>query len=145
MKKINPRSTRLFCKLLDKIKDDHQHIKLERESFMPLSFERIQDDVTTPYGMGHVYSLMHTYVQNGDLMRDPEVCFIVVDNRTEPKQYDLIDIYPLLYRQDNLGLYEESIRIEGSAVTSFIKTWQDSHVAFANQWLVNISQQGFLQ
>jgi len=145
MKKINPKATRIFCKLLDQLKGRRQDIKLELESFMPLSFERILDDVVTPFGTGHLYSMMHTYIQNGDLMRDPEVCFIVVDNRGQPDQYDMICVYPQLYRQDNFGLYEESIRIEGNSITNVIKAWQDSHVVFANQWLVNINQQGFLK
>lgn len=121
-----------------------QHIKLFSEGFMPLSMERLEENILTPAGVGTIYSLCHYYKQNGDLMRDPEMIFIVVDNRRDEKDMKAVHIYPQLYRQDSLGLYEESIRIDNGLIKSFIKTWLDGHCAFANQWLRNIQVQGFI-
>ncbi|PVD52187.1 hypothetical protein DC498_10710 [Terrimonas sp.] len=120
-------------------------MKLQASEFMPLTMERLDEDIQTPYGKGTLYSLCHYYEQNGDLMRDPEMCFLVVDNRKEETDFDFIGIYAQMYQQDNLGLYEESIRIDSGKLTSYIKVWQSGHCQFANQWLKNISQQGFLK
>jgi hypothetical protein len=78
-------------------------------------------------------------------MRDPEMVFIVVDNRKETKDYHLIGIYPQMYQQDNLGLYEESACIENNAIITYKPFLQKEHGSFASQWLQNIKQQGFLK
>ena len=144
MKQLNEQATRIFCRLIKKL-NEQQHIKLHSEGFMPLSMERLEENILTPEGVGTTYSLCHYYKLNGDLMRDPEMVFIVVDNRRDRKDMKAVHIYPQLYRQDSLGLYEESIRMESGQIKSFIKTWQAGHCAFANQWLCNIQMQGFMR
>lgn len=142
MKKLNQQATKIFCRLLKKLKDQVQ-IQLLSDGFMPLSIECIGTNIMTPLGEAKLYSLSHTYTQNGDLMRDPEMCFFVIDKRNDPREYHLIGIYPQMYQQDNSGIYEESISIERGEFT-VIKTWQQGHCHFANQWMKNISEQGFL-
>jgi hypothetical protein len=44
------------------------YLKLEQDNFMPLVLEKHEP---------HVFSLSHYYVQNGDLMSDPDVTFII--------------------------------------------------------------------
>lgn len=144
MQKLNQNATKIFCLLLKKL-NGQQHIKITIPEFMPLSIERLQENIITPVGIGTLYSLCHYYEQNGDLMRDPEMCFIIVDNRKDPKDYLAVGIYPQLYQLDSLGIYEESIRIENGTVTNCITPWHKGHCSFANQWMKNITQQGFLQ
>ena len=144
MKKINQQGTKIFCKLLKKL-NGQQHLKLSTEEFMPLTLELIEENIISPWGNGNLYSLAHYYELNGDLMRDPEMCFVVVDNRKDEKDFEFIGIYPQMFQQDNLGLYEESVCIENGKLTTFIKVWQDGHCSFANQWLQNINKQGFLK
>lgn len=144
MKKLNETATRLFCQLLHKMNKE-EHLKLTVKEFMPLCIERIGSDIATTEGNATLYSLSHYYEQNGDLFRDPEVTFIIIDNRSHPKDYANIIIYPASYWQDNAGMDDESIRIEGNRISSFIKTWQYEHCQFATQWLTNIKQQGFLK
>ena len=107
---------------------------------MPLTLEFLHN-VQTGTGQGKLYSLSHSYVQNGDLMRDPEMCFIVV---ADPGGINTT-IYPQMYQQDSLALYEESVHINDGKVTGSIPVWQASHCAFANRWLKNILAQGFLK
>jgi hypothetical protein len=143
MKKLNLHATRIFSELLKKL-NGKEHKKLMSEGFMPLTIEKLEENLLTPWGVGTTYSLCHYYEQNGDLMRDPEMVFIVVDNRSEEKDYENLHIYPKMYQQDNIGIYEESITIEFGKITSYIKAWQAAHVQFAQQWLSNIKEQGFL-
>jgi len=144
MKKMNLHATRIFSELLKKL-NSKQHKKMEAEGFMPLTIEKLEENLLTPWGVGITYGLCHYYEQNGDLMRDPEMVFIVVDNRGEEKDFENLHVYPKMYQQDNLGIYEESITIEFGKITSYIKAWQAAHVHFARQWLSNIKEQGFLK
>lgn len=143
MQKLNHQATAIFCRLLKKL-NGQQHMKLHSDGFMPLTMERIKENIITIFGKGTLYSLCHYYEQNGDLMRDPEMCFIVVDNRLEKKDFNAVGIYPQMYRLDSLGLDEESIAIENGAIASYIKIWQKGQCSFANVWLKNIREQGFL-
>lgn len=144
MKKINQQAVKTFCKLLDRM-GIQTYFKFTSEGFMPLVMEQVGELLTTPYGTGQLYSLAHYYEQNGDLMRDPEMVFIVVDNRKDPKDYEFIGIYPQLFQQDSLDIYEESVNIVHNNVTTYKPAWQAAHVTFANQWLKNIQQQGFIK
>jgi len=143
MKKLNEQATRIFCGLLEKLKDQ-EYVQLKNVGHMPLSMEKITDLIQTDEGPATLYSLSHHYEQNGDLMYDPEVCFIVIDKRQHPKDYAAIHIYPQSFRQDNIGMQDESIHMSNDKITSFIKLWQEEHCLFANLWLKNIKTHGFL-
>lgn len=144
MKQINEPATRIFSRLLEKL-GGNESVRLLSEVFMPLTVERLDETVFTENGEGEIISLCHYYEQTGDLMRDPEMCFIVVDNREHSKDYGRLHIYPQYYRQDNTGQEEESIRLKNSRVAGCIKVWQFSHCQIANLWLKNIQRQGFLK
>ena len=144
MKKLNLTTTRVFSALLKTVAGN-DYKKLISEGFMPLTIEKLDDALVTPWGVGTSYSLCHYYEQNGDLMRDPEMLFIVVDNRKEACDYENLHIYLKMYQQDNLGIYEESIAIAAGRATTYIRAWQAAHTHFAQRWLSNIKEQGFLE
>lgn len=99
---------------------------VNNENYMPLSVECIQE---TFYGK--VYSLAHYYEQNGDLMRDPEMTFLVAKDM----------VFPLSYRQDGLGIDRESVFFENGKPTKYIKRMQSDQTSFANGWMRNIAEQ----
>jgi hypothetical protein len=143
MKRLNLNSTRIFCVLMDSLVDNYR--KIENKPYMPLSMEFIGTAQLKPYGLAMLYSLCHYYKQNGDLMQDPEMCFAVVDNRERSQDYTAVYVVPYMYQQANLGIYQESIQIEeGCFFGSFDGRQQAQHAAFADTWLDNIEQQGFL-
>lgn len=148
--KLNKAATTVFCQLLDRLKQvedsAHKCLRLESSGFLPLSFERLYNGIKTPWGSGTLYSLMHWYIQEGDLMRDPDMVFVVVDNRQALEDpVDLVGIYPQSYQADSMGVYQESLFIDGSAFSKFIPSLNIRHCEFANMWLMNIQAQGFLQ
>ncbi len=55
---------------------DQFWVKVTNKSWMPLSIENIG---TGPRGLPAI-SVCHYGEQNGDLMRDPEMCFELVDD-----------------------------------------------------------------
>ena len=144
MRQLNEGATRIFARLLHKL-GPQNYAKLKSEGFMPLTIERLDEGIVTDAGAGQQVSLCHYYEQNGDLCRDPEMCFLVVDNRQQPKDHENLHIYPYYYRQDNLGLEESSVTFSGNAIENCLKKWQYAHTQFANSWLQNIRNQGFLR
>jgi len=130
---------------MTKLKNE-PYIKLLSDGFMPLTFERLEGQIRTAYGIGELFSLAHYYKQNGDAMRDPEMLFLVVDLRTELQgKEEYLFIFPVMYQQDNLGVYEESVVFENSTVKNFKPHWQKAHANFANSWLSTIHHQAFLK
>lgn len=90
--------------------------------FMALCIEVI---CTTP----HQISLAHYYIQEGDMMRDPDVVFW--------KKGD--DYYPMSFRQD--PLFDHTyVRFEGGLVHVNEKAQHDL-TNFSNQWLRNVADQ----
>jgi hypothetical protein len=122
--KLPIEATEIFCRLIELLdKQDRAsesgYMKLKREGFMPLSMERLYSGIGTPWGTATCYSLAHTFVQNGDLMRDPEMTFLVVDNRNGKDDFRLVGIYPESYQMDGLGLYQECLFTENRKLARF--------------------------
>ena len=106
---------------------------------MPLSFECI-GEVSCCYGTAKLYSLMHSFTQNGDLMRDPEICFFYFE---ESEAAQMAGVYPYSYQLDPLGIYQESIElVNGELIVNLMQ--QKQHTDFANLWLHNIKEQEFI-
>lgn len=74
------------------------YIKINNEGYMSLTIECIKEQINTPWGFAKLYSVSHTYIQNSDLMRDPEMVFIVCDNRAHEKDFDNILIYTQIFQ-----------------------------------------------
>lgn len=145
MKKLNQESTRIFLKLLKKLGKESS-VQLQGTNIKPLSVELVQDEVATGTSeKGKLYSLSHMLNQGGGVLRDPEMCFIVVDKRETPSDVHKVAVYPQLYRQDNMDLYEECVVIDEGEVKSFKPIWQEGHHIYATHWLKNIKEQGFLR
>ena len=145
MKKLNQESTRIFLRLLKKLGRGN-FIQLHGTAVKPLNVELVEEEVTTSSSeKGKLYSVSHTLKEAGSLMRDPEMCFIVVDNRKDPGDLHNVAVYPQLYRQDNMDLYEECVVIEKGVIKSYKPLWQEGHYLFATQWLKDIKEQGFLR
>ncbi|MDE7300166.1 MAG: hypothetical protein K2N94_15320, partial [Lachnospiraceae bacterium] len=94
--------------------------------YMKLRSEGFDDLVLEKIGEGG-YSIAHYYEQNGDMMRDPEVTFII----DREKQ----SLHPTSYLQDNMGIYYETAEAAPEKVAGL--------EAFLSQWFTNIQQQGF--
>ena len=103
MKKINQTATKIFFKLIEKMGTE-THLKLNVPEYISLVIEQIGEGIITPYGKAKLYSLAHYYTLQGDAMRDPEMCFIVVDNRVHKDDWEMVGIYPQMFQQDDVGL-----------------------------------------
>ena len=106
-----------------------KHIRIENDPFMPLVIEWVGKG---PYDMDMV-SVAHYYKQNGDMMRDPEIVFLVTDP----------DWLPYSYQQDALGLYQQAIWNQDGKYLMDRKLMNDLS-EFAKMWDRNIKSQGFI-
>ena len=116
---------RNFAKLFPEIASgEYRYLSMEAgEAMMPLHLEWIDTDVI---------AVSHTYTQNGDLMRDPEMTFRVDREKGT--------LEPLTFRQDgSIQIYQEVYPEPGKWIP---KLHRDLNT-FAQQWLKNISQQGY--
>lgn len=103
-------------------------VRVKGDSYMPLHIGI--------YGKNTV-AVSHTFVQNGDLMRDPEITFYVIGGKW----------YPMDYTQHSLGIYHEYffVRADNAIVSRVaLQRWQRSAAMFANTWGANLKAQGFL-
>ncbi len=127
--------------MLDKL-GGRQHLKIENEPFMPLTIEKTGEAYG---GEADLYSLCHYYEQNGDLMQDPEMGFVVVDGRTaENRSPEQVQVTPYFFQQADMGIYQQSITFHNDMLQSCDGTLQHEHAEFADLWLSNIEAQGFL-
>ncbi|MDR2272035.1 MAG: hypothetical protein LBF27_14110 [Sphingobacterium sp.] len=143
MEFLNKKATIVFGELLNRL--DEGYLKIENDPYLPLVMENIGWDIGTPWGTADQYSLCQYYIQNCDLMQAPEMCFIVIDQRGDFKaDYDKLKIIASMFQRANLEIYQESAIVENSKLTKFRRKQQKQHTEFANNWLINIREQGFL-
>lgn len=107
---------------------DHRQVK-QSEHFMPVSVEVVD---MTPQN-APIVSVSHYYEQNGDLMADPEVTFVIARD-----DY----VFPISFRQDSLGIDQQYVRWEGGKVYWNLPK-QNDLAGFCNQWMQNIQDQQY--
>lgn len=144
MEFLNQPATIVFATLIDSLNKEG-YWKIENEPFMPLTIERIGSGIESPWGTVTLYSICHYFEQNGDLMQDPEMCFFAADNRKGFKSdWAALKVGTYMYRVAGMGIYQESVRMEDQKLTVFHRNLQKEHTVFANIWMTNIREQGFL-
>lgn len=136
MQAINQYASKTFDVLTSDMSKIGDHKTIENSPFMPLSIEVIDKQGTN----GLRISICHYGSQNGDLMRDPEICFIKVPGIAGKGIYA-----PYYYRNDYLGVEQFPVEFDSNgAVKSTKFGMQKDIVAFANQWAKNLKEQGFV-
>lgn len=127
MKAINKSAARAMRKMMSMM--DNGYAKIQKSSsFMAVTIELVGQNE-----LGKLFSVAHYAEQNGDLMRDPEVVFILGNDE---------EFYPITIQQDFIGKYQDVLEYDE---TGKIKGWyprlQADLAAFANFWLKNIKYQ----
>jgi len=115
--------------LFERIKDLAPHIfdgrydyqKMQANGFMDLNIDRLDDTRI---------AIAHNYIQNGDLMADPDVTFLVDIEKGEAR--------PFAFQNDSLGIYRETINENGTHLASY----ERELTTFTIDWLRNVKEQG---
>ena len=93
------------------------------DAFMPLSIDYLGENRI---------SISHTYLQNGDLMADPDMEFVFdLENKT---------LSARTFQQDGIGLYQIVENQQGEVVNPDLERQLNS---FARQWFDNIQSQDY--
>ncbi|NCB47409.1 hypothetical protein EOM81_10385 [bacterium] len=127
MKAINKSAAKTMRKMMNMMENGYAKIQ-KSSSFMPVTIEHIgQND------FGKLFSVAHYSEQNGDLMRDPEMVFILCADE---------EFYPISIQQDYVGKHQDVLEYDDNGK---IKGWhprlQSDIAGFANFWLRNIKEQ----
>ena len=112
------------------------YLKIENAPYMALVIEAT--DESGPCGLPSI-SVAHYGEQNGDLMRDPEMCFEL----SNPLRLGL-SLVPYYWRNDYVGIEQYSRSIHGD-IYVFDSGLYTQHENFAAQWDRNIRSQGFVE
>jgi hypothetical protein len=134
MKCLSNRAETIFRQLIEGLTAPGDHRKIENTggTFMAvnidvLSVERRSVSGREWYEMR--VALAHNYEQNGDLMADPDVEFLVTP----------LGVVPLTFQQDP-GIYRRWAWRENGQ-WRFFQRGQADLTAFCNQWMQNIKHQ----
>lgn len=131
MNRFEKNYKRLLPYIEDMIGTAKSYKRFTALGFMPLVIERL----TTKDDDGcYIFSISHYYVQNGDLMADPDM---TVKVNPEHKTVEA-----LTYQQDAFGIYQEVYFIQSGKTYVRPKLRQELN-AFLEHWLVNIKNQGY--
>ena len=107
-------------------------LKIDNLPYMELVIEAV--DETGPMGLPAL-SVVHYGEQNGDLMRDPEMCF-------ELGFADGPELNPFYYRNDYVGVEQWSRNIVRDHYVHLVQL-HEQHRRFARTWDNNLRLQGF--
>jgi hypothetical protein len=110
------------------------HLRVENPPFMALVIEAT--DESGPCGLPAL-SVCHYGEQNGDAMRDPEMCF-------ELGAAGGLHLNPFYFRNDYLGV-EQWSRFIRDAHYCYHTQLHAEHERFAKLWNKNLRQQGFAE
>lgn len=103
-----------------------ESMKLKAAGYMDLSIDNLR---------GGKIAMAHNYIQNGDVMADPDM-MLEVD--TEEKT-----IVPLTFQNDGLGLFQEVYDIDGQGNKTGVRVKLKRDLEhFLIQWIKNLKMQG---
>ena len=106
----------------------NEYIKLKSGIFMDLNIDHLshKDD-----DRSIVISLAHNYVQDGDVMADPDMEVRIIPSMKM--------VEALTFKQDSTGTYQQVYLEDGRFYPTLKKDLND----FLNYWLKNLIEQGF--
>ena len=110
------------------------YVRVENPPYQPLVIEAIPEP--GPVGL-RCLSVAHYGDQNGDLMRDPEMCFEL----SNPLRLG-ISLVPYYWRNDYVGI-EQWSRRRMNACYCAVPDFHAQHKEFARTWDNNLKLQGF--
>ena len=134
---LNKKATKVMDILLKDVDfDNHKKIDNSVGCFMAVHVEQVLDFPE----LENCFSVAHYYIQNGDLMSDPQVVFWKFQN----------NYYPLTFRQDggSFAYFEETVfKIDPikKVVSKYYPTQLKDQVEFCNSWMGNILEQQELE
>ncbi len=131
MKALNKQAKKVFLHLIEGVEiGQAKIIDNANGAFMAVHIDGVDEN-----SHGKIYAIAHNYEQNGDLMADPDMTFLVLDYK------DYKEVFPMAYQQDGLGLFQQAARFNDKDELLVKPRQQADITSFANTWMKNIKQQ----
>ena len=122
-----------FATVLNQLLGLETAVRITVDGYMPLSVE----DIGQSAEGNRLIAISHTGIQNGDLMRDPEMVFEVHADTTAAD--------PLSFQNDYIGLFQEVYRLDDAGKKTHVNPKFKAELkSFAALWFRNLKAQGFL-
>ena len=122
------------AKLLDELLAGARAVRITVPGYLPLSVE----EIGTSRDGHRLVSLCQYGEQNGDLMRDCDLVFMVADLP------DGAAAEPVSFRNDYLGIVQEVYRHDETGKrTHVVASLKQDLKEFAQAWFVTLREQGF--
>jgi len=118
---------RMLCYLAEK--KDYYKLDNTNGLFVPLSIEILERSGNT--FVNYDLSICHYLEQNGDLMADPEMCFLKIQNSW----------YPYYFLNHFAETQTQSLKFSNFEITGIKRNLYLDHLEFAEIWLQNIKEQ----
>jgi len=141
LSKLNAYATKILLHMIkmayESSQDEEVTLKLDNSKgvYMPLHLEILYTGYEgTKFQDWKIVSIAHYGELNGDLMRDPEMCFLVKNEVC----------IPYYFRNDYAGVEQELIDAsypDNIFIDERVIQLQKGQVSFANIWLSNIHSQ----
>ena len=132
---------REFANNLITLLGDAKALRIKSGSYMPLSIE----DIGTAGEGQRLISLCHYGEQNGDLMRDPDMVFMLHEHRY-PGITDGVTYFaePVSFRNDYMGILQEVYEYNEAGARTHVRPKLKAELkSFATMWFKNLREQGF--
>jgi len=131
------REERIYKRLLTifpnlKAMDVGGYKKVSNDPYMPLTMDVLAD---TEYG--RVISISHTFLQNGDLMADPDMQLLVKFNKQT--------VQAMTFQNDGLGIYQECLFFDDAGKLLVRMNLLKELNQFLDMWTKNLIDQGFVE
>jgi len=107
------------------------HRKVENEPYMPLAMDVLAD---TEYG--RVISIAHNYIQNGDLMADPDMQLLINFKKQTAQA--------MTFQNDGMGVYQECLFFDDGKLMVRMNLLKSLN-RFLDTWTKNLVAQGFVK
>jgi hypothetical protein len=138
MHQLNKEATAIFLAVTAGVNSKNTFKKIDNTNgaYMPVSIDFVDEWTDEAGWSNRIVAIAHNYVQNGDLMADPDMEFLIQET------VGFCRILPITYQQDGLGIFQQAIKIEGEKrEIRFNARLVKQLAVFTAEWMNNIKQQ----
>jgi len=124
---ISKRAKAVMEVMVKDLNKDNNHRKIDNteKTFMPVVVEHIGDIENYD-----IFSIAHYFIQNGDMMADPEMTYLRIDG----------EFYPMSFKNASLGIDRQYLLYRNKKISYIPSAYNDSR-SFTTKWFSNIKQQ----
>lgn len=128
---LNKKATNQFCRLfkdLELTPGSHRKYDNAAGTFMACSIEVLRTGENYA-----IASVSHYGEQNGDLMADPDMTFLMLIYEGK-----ILEVMPLTFKNDYMGFNQEAATVDDNGQLCYRAKMMKEQATFANTWINNI-------